>query len=132
MGEKRGLVPYGLVSPGFEAVYTGEKSDSFVERVEGPMRLVADDSGNVMRVWSVWTWTWLGQERDWDDEIKYINNMQMELGRLDDETRRIRAHIGSLVPCDNGFPVTVDELASILPFWIWVMLILVLIRRMRF
>ncbi|MFB0505069.1 MAG: hypothetical protein ACETWE_14735 [Candidatus Bathyarchaeia archaeon] len=110
MGEKRGLVPYGLVSPGFEAVYTGEKSDSFVERVEGPMRLVADDSGNVMRVWSVWTWTWPGQERDWDDEIKYINNMQMELGRLDDETRRIRAHIGSLVPCDNGFPVTVDEL----------------------
>ncbi|MDH5440428.1 MAG: hypothetical protein OEY31_07470 [Candidatus Bathyarchaeota archaeon] len=63
MGEKRGLVPYGLVSPGFETVYTGEKSDSFVERVEGPMRLVADDSGNVMRVWSVWTWTWPGQER---------------------------------------------------------------------
>ncbi len=108
MSVKKGLVPYGLVSPGFEAVYTGERSLGFVERTDGPSRLVADDSGNVMRTWSVWTWP--GQEKDWDEEIEHINEMQRRLGPLDDETRKIRAHIGSLVPCDNGLPVTVDEL----------------------
>jgi hypothetical protein len=38
--------------------------------------------------------------------------MQSKLGDLDDSTRRIRAHIASLVPCDSGFPVTVDELLN--------------------
>jgi len=108
MSVKKGLVPHGLVSPGFEAVYTGETSLGFVEKAEGPSRLAADDSGNVIRIWSVWTWP--GQKKDWDDEIKYINEKKMRLGPLDDETRKIRATIGSLVPCDNGFPVTVDEL----------------------
>jgi hypothetical protein len=38
--------------------------------------------------------------------------MQAKLGPLDDDTRQIRAHIGSLVPCDSGLPVAVDELLS--------------------
>ena len=36
--------------------------------------------------------------------------MQMRLGPLDDKIRQVRAHIGSLVLCDNGVPVTIDEL----------------------
>ena len=38
--------------------------------------------------------------------------MQSKLGELDDSTRQIRSHIASLVPCDSGFPVTVDELLN--------------------
>ena len=38
--------------------------------------------------------------------------MQARLGPLDDDARQIRAHIGSLVPCDSGMPVTVDELLN--------------------
>jgi len=38
--------------------------------------------------------------------------MQADLGPLDDETRAIRAHIGSLVGCDSGIPVTIDELLN--------------------
>jgi len=34
------------------------------------------------------------------------------LGPLDDETCALRAHIASLVPCDSGFPVTVDEILN--------------------
>ncbi len=49
-------------------------------------------------------------EDKWDDEIRVINAMQAELGALDDATREIRAQIGSLVGCDNGVPVTIDEI----------------------
>jgi hypothetical protein len=101
--KKDTLVPYDVVSPGFEGIYTGKKSSS-----EGE----SDDEGNEISRWSVFTWTFPGQEKDWDEEIKHINNIQSELGDLDDSTRQIRAHIGSLVPCDSGFPVTVDELLN--------------------
>ena len=101
--KKDTLVPYDMVSPGFEGIYTGKKSSS-----EGE----SDDEGNEISRWSVFTWTFPGQEKDWDEEIKHINNIQSKLGDLDDSTRQIRAHIGSLVPCDSGFPVTVDELLN--------------------
>ncbi len=104
------LVSYALVSPGFEAVYTGEVDAAFQERTEGPMLLTVDQAGNVIRKWSTWTWTWPGQEQGWDDEILHLNRLQQHLPPLSDDVRRIRAQIGSLVPCDNGFPVTVDEL----------------------
>ena len=104
------LVPYELLSPGFEAVYTGEVDAAFCERADGPSLLMTDEAGNVIRRWSTWTWTWPGQEQHWDDEVRYINAMQQELPPLTDDIRRIRAQIGSLVPCDSGFPVTVDEL----------------------
>ncbi len=110
--KKERLAPYNMVSPGFEAIYTGRKSSSEGEKVEIITTVSADQAGNQIRKWSVVSWTFPGQEKDWDEEIKYLNKMQSKLGDLDDGTRRIRAHIASLVPCDSGFPVTVDELLN--------------------
>ena len=109
---KNKLVPYDAVSPGFEAIYTGKKSSSEGEKEELITTITSDNAGNEIRKWPVFTWTCPGQEKDWDEEIKHINNIQSKLGDLDDSTRQIRAHIGSLVPCDSGFPVTVDELLN--------------------
>jgi len=57
-------------------------------------------------------WTWHEDASQWDEEIRHINKMQQKLGPLDEKTRAIRDHIGGLVPCDSGFPVTVDELLN--------------------
>lgn len=38
--------------------------------------------------------------------------MQRKLGPLHNNIRQIRAHIGSLVPYDSGFPITIDELLN--------------------
>ena len=108
--QKNRLVPYEMLSPGFEAVYTGEKTFSPVEKTEIITTLTTDKEGNIIRKWPVFPWTFPGQEKDWDDEIQHISEMQTKLGPLDDDIRQIRAHIASLVPCDSGFPVTVDEL----------------------
>ncbi len=110
--KRRKPVPYGSVSPGFEGVFTGEKSSSAIEETELITARATDDAGNVIVRWPVFSWTFPGQEKDWDDEIQHINQMQARLGRLDDDARQIRAHIGSLVPCDSGLPVTVDELLN--------------------
>ncbi|MHC4618807.1 MAG: hypothetical protein ACYTEQ_13770 [Planctomycetota bacterium] len=108
--KKNTLVPYDQVSPGFEALYTGKKSSSEGEKVDIITTLTSDNAGDEIRKWSVFSWTFPGQEKDWDDEVKYINKMQTKLGPLSDSIRQVRAHIASLVPCDSGFPVTVDEL----------------------
>jgi hypothetical protein len=105
-------VPYDAVSPGFEGIYTGKKSSSEGEKVDMITTITSDNAGNEINRWPVFTWTFPGQEKDWDEEIKHINNIQSKLGDLDDSTRQIRAHIASLVPCDSGFPVTVDELLN--------------------
>lgn len=110
--QKNRLVPYGMVSPGYEAIYTGRKSDLEVEQTELITALISDESGHEIRKWPVVSWTWPDQEKDWDEEILHLHTMQQELGALEDATRQIRAHIGSLVPCDSGFPVTVDELLN--------------------
>lgn len=104
------LVPYEFVSPGFEGVYTGERSSEPIDETEIITTRATDEVGNVISRWPVFTWTFPGKEEDWDDEIQHLNEMQVSLGPLDDDTRQIRAHIGSLVPCDSGLPVTVDEL----------------------
>lgn len=101
--KKNTLVPYDQVSPGFEAIYTGNEASSESE---------SDNAGNEISRWSVYTWTFPDQEKNWDEEIKHLNSMQNKLGDLDASTRQIRAHIGSLVPCDSGFPVTVDDLLN--------------------
>jgi hypothetical protein len=106
----RRLVPYHLVSPGFEAIYTGEKSAEPIHEPGWPITRSTDEAGNVIERWSVWTWTPLNGELSWNAEINAINRMQVALGPLDDETRRMRAQIGSLVLCDPGVPVTVDAL----------------------
>ena len=73
--KKGRLVPYEMVSTGFEAVYTGEKSSSKGETVEINTTVSADEAGNEIIKWSVFSWTFPGQEKDWDEEIKCINNM---------------------------------------------------------
>jgi hypothetical protein len=75
--------PYGLVPPGFEAVFTGEKSCPSIEATEMITTRVTDDAGNVMVRWPVFPWTFPGQEKDWDDEIRHINEMQAGIGPLD-------------------------------------------------
>jgi len=112
MAKKNELVPYDQVSPGFEAVFTGEKSSSEGEKADIITTITSDNAGNEIIRWPVFSWTFPGQEKDWDEEIKHINNIQSKLGDLDDSTRQIRGHIASLVPCDSGFPVTVDELLN--------------------
>jgi len=107
---KRFLMPYEMVSPGFEAVYTGEKSDEAIQPDGWPISRFTDDSGNVIEKWSVWTWQ--NDPSKWDEEIRHINAMQGLLGPVDDDTRQIRAHIGSLVLCEAGIPVTVDDLLA--------------------
>lgn len=105
MAEKDQLVPYDLVKPGWEGVYTGEKSDSPDDST--------DDKGNVIGLWSTWPFADYGADWDqWGDEIRHINRMQEALGPLSDEVRRIRIRIGGLVLCDSGVPVSVDELLS--------------------
>ncbi len=111
-GKKKGPVPYHLVSPGFEAIYTGEKASSDTGKAELITTITADSELNEIRRWPVVSWTWPGQEEDWDEDVRYINAMQGKLGDLDNSIRQIRAHIASLVPCDSGFPVTVDELLN--------------------
>ena len=101
---KRGPVPNDAVSPGFEAVYTGMKSSSRDERVEMVTTVTADEAGNELRKWPVFTWTMPGDEKNWDQEIKHINSMQRKLGPLDDRVRQIRAHIGSLAAAAFRLP----------------------------
>lgn len=106
------LVPYDMVSAGFEAVYATDKelnSYGVSQGVKaGFIKVAKDDCGNWIKQWSVWPMT--KGEQDWDERIQHINKMQEKLGSLDDEVRRLRIHIGSFVACDSGFPVTVDEL----------------------
>jgi len=105
------FVPYELVPIGFEATYTGEADLSVVDTSDSDLAHVADDDGNVATRYSLWGFAHNTEDR-WDDEIRAINRMQDSLGPLDDATRAVRAHIGSLVGCDNGIPVTIDELLN--------------------
>lgn len=104
--QKKGrLAPYETVPPGWEVVYTREKPETVTEST--------DKNDDVIEKWSTWAFTDEGKDWcDWDEEIRCINKMQEALGLLDDTIRQIRAHIGSLVPCHSGVPVTIDELLS--------------------
>ncbi len=113
--KKDELVPYDQVSPGFEAVYTGETSSTPVRENEMTGTLHSDENGNLIRQWSTIPWTFPDKEDgwkedEWDDTVKYLRDMQSKLGPLTDSIRQIRGHITGLIPCDSGLPVTVDEL----------------------
>ena len=109
------LVPYDQVSPGFEAVYTGETSATPVQENEMTSTLYSDEDGNLISQWCTIPWVFPNEEGDWkegqwDDTVKRLHEMQSELGPLTDSIRQIRCHITGLIPCDSGLPVTVDEL----------------------
>ncbi len=109
------LVPYDQVPPGFEAVYTGETSATPVRESQMTSTLYSDENGNLIGQWCTIPWIFPDEEGqwkegEWDDTVKCLRDMQVKLGPLSDEIRRIRAHITSLIPCDSGLPVTVDEL----------------------
>ncbi|MBN1102083.1 MAG: hypothetical protein JXL84_01575 [Deltaproteobacteria bacterium] len=77
--------------------------------------LRSDEEGNLIRRWSTIPWVFPDKEDGWkedtwDDAVKHLHRMQAKLGPLTDAIRLIRAHITSLIPCDSGLPVTVDEL----------------------
>ncbi len=104
------LVPYNMISPGWEVVYAGEndlskfKSDDF-------FTYSLDNDGNVMKKYSLWGFAH-AKEADWNDEIRYINSMQQKLGTFNDDIRKIRIQIASLGCCDNGVPMTIDEILN--------------------
>ena len=78
------LVPYDMVSPGFEAIYTGKESSSESEKEDIITTITSDNAGNEIIRWPVFSWTFPGQEKGWDEEVKHINNIQSQLGALDD------------------------------------------------
>ena len=113
--KKDELVPYDQVSPGFEAVYTGETSSTPVRENEMTATLYSDEDGNLISQSCTIPWTFPDKEDgwkedEWDDTVKHLNEMQAKLGSLTDSIRQIRCHITGLIPCDSGLPVTVDEL----------------------
>ena len=77
--KKNELVAYDAASPGFEAIYTGKKSSSEGEKVDMITTITSDNAGNEIRRWPVFSWTFPGQEKDWDEEIKHINDIQSKL-----------------------------------------------------
>ncbi|MBN2209115.1 MAG: hypothetical protein JW759_07450, partial [Candidatus Coatesbacteria bacterium] len=104
-------LPYRALTPGYEAVYTGRKAGAAPAPVEAAWVIISgDEDGNETEMWSLWSWTGALEEKDWDEDIKLINRMQESLGPLSDDVRKIRAHIASLGICDNGVPITIDEL----------------------
>ena len=106
------LVPYDMVSPGWEAEYTGE-NDLSLFNSDQLFTYSTDTEENVMVRYSQWGFEHL-KEEDWNDEIRYINSMQSKLGFLDENIRRIRQYIASLVCCDSGIPVSIDEILNII------------------
>lgn len=103
--------PYGTIPIGFERLYTGETGPTATDAADTDLGFSTDADGNVMMQYSLWGFAYTTEDT-WTDEIRAMNQMQAALGPLDDATRAIRAHIASLVPCDNGFPVTVDEMLN--------------------
>jgi len=111
MVKKEELVPYELVSPGFEGIYQGTKDRSALEDWminDDDLFIGSDKSGNLYIKYSFWTLSYKPDQ--WTNEIKIFNEIQESLGELDDTTRYIRSAIGSLVICDQGIPTTIDQL----------------------
>ena len=112
--KKNTLVPHDQVSPGFEAVYTGETSSTPVQKSEMTSTLYSDEDGNLISQWCTIPWFFPNEEGQWkedawDDTVKHLHETQSKLGPLTDNIRLLRNHITGLIPCDSGLPVTVDE-----------------------
>jgi hypothetical protein len=107
MVAKTGLLPYEEVKPGFESQYTGESSAHSTAVGEIAEQEYTDDSGHVCFEWDLWALS--GVRADWGPEIQHINGLQERLGPLSDDLRKVRQHISSIVQCDSGIPVTIDQ-----------------------
>ena len=105
------LAPFETVPLGFESRYTGENTLADQDLSDLNIVFSQDARGYVTMQYSLWG-CFHTTEDTWNDEIHAINRMQAALGPLSDDVRRIRAHIASLVPCDNGVPVTIDEILN--------------------
>ncbi|MHA1339306.1 MAG: hypothetical protein ACTSO2_04895, partial [Promethearchaeota archaeon] len=108
------FVPYDELLPGFEAVYIPKKWKVVNKRGQPSLRFI-DKNGNKVEKWSVWTWVFPHQwpkENEWwmHEEINIINSMQLRLGELSDDIRKIRSHIGSLVLCHERVPLSINEI----------------------
>lgn len=105
------FAPYAEVPIGFEKTYIGQTDLSAVDTSDAHLVYSADTDGNVMMQCSLWGFAYTTEDT-WTDEIRAINRMQVQLGLLDDAARAIRAHVASLVCCDSGVPVTIDEILN--------------------
>jgi len=105
------LAPYETVPIGFESTYTGQREVSDEDAFDLDLIYNVDEQGFVTMQYSLWGCFHTTVDK-WNDEIRAINRMQAALAPLSDGVRRIRAHIASLVPCDNGVPVTIDEILN--------------------
>lgn len=83
MAQFRRLISYDALKPMTEAVDVGP-------------------AGNGER-WDLPTW---GP----DEEVAVLTGLLSSLGSLDDDTRKLRAHVASLTGCDSGIPATIDEI----------------------
>jgi hypothetical protein len=106
--QMKGFVPYSALSQGFEAIYTGNTSSEPIQETNDAEGEFTDPSGNVCFKWDLWALS--GVKAAWGPDIEHLNSMQEQLVPLDDETRKLRQHISSLVHCDSGIPITIDEL----------------------
>ena len=106
------LVPYEQVEPGFEAVYIGETFELGSISQDLPGNVFVDKDGRAARRWSTYAAWFSEKPEDWDDDVRMLNVLQERLGWIDDETRRVRAHIGTVETCDAGLPVVVDEILT--------------------
>lgn len=105
------FAPYACTRLGFESVYTGQRVLPKEAHADLHLAYGQDEEGNVYMTYSCWGFAH-PREEDWNAEIRHINSLQERLGVLDESTRRIRAHIASLQCCDNGVPVTIDEILN--------------------
>jgi hypothetical protein len=105
------FAPDSTVPLGFEKVYTGSKDLPDVDTSDTDLVFSEDEEGYVMMQYSLWGCFHTTEDK-WNEEIHAINRMQAALGSLNDSVRKVRAHIASLVPCDSGVPVTIDEMLN--------------------
>ncbi len=85
MTQSRQLVPWDTVAPMAEAVSVA--------------------STGQIETWQLPTW---GP----DEETAMLTRRLSSLGPLDDDARKLRAHVGSFAGCDSGVPATIDELLN--------------------
>jgi len=88
------LMAYRHVPPGFEMV-------------------INDPTIEMGRVWNLWFNTSLSDDPEsWDDEIRFVNEMQSRLGELNTDHRLIRAQMAEFCRVNPLFPRSIDLLCE--------------------